>query len=407
MDSDSIILDHRYSLGLIRQALHDGYATARPLDEHDEGWRAIQRKQITAYRRSKSYRTALEYLLLYPTIHLYHFPDDYVDLSRLQEHVTIKIVDPVVDLGASSLHFERRLQIAQSFRPILLPMLQRRSDLTKNQLTRLYDSYAQYAALLEASGSNSIGEVLFSANNQGFKRFISSLDDQGILMSVLSRIGASEPDFVRSIIHPDPDDPRIRDRWYMGLSIVAQLLPVDTLSEVTEELAGLLDASGELGAPIAASWRMPRSYTKGMSVDRPPEMEESFLRCFYIFLEEVDAFPVVESIDDVLRLRENRHIENWRQALLEWSLEIRAGRLESEREMRREIRAAMRDLRRVGTMRTISGLMTVLGLPIGVAELVMGIVGPGFALTSVSVGLEGYSRAKQSQHQWLLLGRST
>jgi hypothetical protein len=395
MYKDAILLDENLSRGLIRQSLQDGYAkrAASSESETDPTLIKVDQNIMSSYRRSRLSSKALEYLLLYPEIYLYH-PCEIVDLSRLAKYIPFKIVVPD-SLNTKSLSYlcsDEGYQTAMSFKPVLLPILRYRS---RNEILKdlkiTNETYDIYVDSFRRGGS--VGN---------YENLIEMLKDPRIFRMIAKSYGL-DTDSLHDLLLKRDRESRLDFYGEMAL----KLMPYTTdISNHLVDMLGLLRSSGSLNIPAASSYTIPIKYTKGERFTPNYYTDEETMRCFYIFLEEIDSFPVVETIDDVLKLRDDKRIINWRGAIRDWSIELRAGNAEAEKNMRRSIRSAIRDLKRLGAVKNISGLMTVVSLPVAIYEAMAQLIGPGFAMTGLSIAIEGYSRSIEWKHKWLLLGRS-
>lgn len=123
-----------------------------------------------------------------------------------------------------------------------------------------------------------------------------------------------------------------------------------------------------------------------------------------IFLEEVQYWPVLNDISDVLRMREHKHFVEFRDILRQWVTALCGGNIEAEKQIREEIRRANAALRTAATCSEIGRFFAYLGLPLLVLD---GLVAPviGTPITVAGFGLQAYADWKIRKGRWLIIGK--
>ena len=127
-----------------------------------------------------------------------------------------------------------------------------------------------------------------------------------------------------------------------------------------------------------------------------------------IWLEEIDTLPQMKSVADVLRLREDRRVDAFREAKSECTQALATGGPLEEAKLRRHIKTANRELAGLKTATKLSGFWTFASIPLDMLFMtnpvmtqvplpVTGLIGAG-----ITLGLMG----KQSKLDWLMFGRS-
>jgi len=170
-----------------------------------------------------------------------------------------------------------------------------------------------------------------------------------------------------------------------------------------KQLEWLMSKSANLNVPVAT----PRVKIKKDKVNKKgiPPSDDSYWKAYQIYLEEIEIFPDLRTINDVIRLRQKPEIKKVRNSLREWSLCIRAGEENAEKEMRKEIKNAIHKVKRLGPVKKIGWWSAVMSLPIGIAELLIGSPGiGGLILASLGTASLIYSRKMKKQNDWFLIG---
>ena len=131
--------------------------------------------------------------------------------------------------------------------------------------------------------------------------------------------------------------------------------------------------------------------------------EQSY-QVYQIVLKNVTGFPRVESIDDVLRLRDDRCISGFRELVIEWAETLRYGNGRYAELLRRDIVKANREVTRITDWTRTSALSIFLAFPLWAIDK---LKGTHFcdALMIASGIFELRSRLLQRQNKWILLGR--
>src|SRR5262249_17303896 len=80
---------------------------------------------------------------------------------------------------------------------------------------------------------------------------------------------------------------------------------------------------------------------------------ESFALCQIAMQEEMGYMPVVESFDDLLRLRENKSIDEFRNKLYEWYEELPKGKFDTLKKIKSDIKKTNQELKRLEKWRRL------------------------------------------------------
>lgn len=208
----------------------------------------------------------------------------------------------------------------------------------------------------------------------------------------------------------DRCDPLVRDKAWHKLEHYngkGRILPdaVNSAEFWLEYYSAMrnLIGSNELGVPIAVLTQ-PRGYTKASVEPRKPTQIDSLYQAFQIFLEEIEFVPRLTKIDDVLRLRGDKRIKNFRETLYQWSLILREGNIAAERRIRHDIREANKGLKQLGEWEKVGQWVTYISLPLSVASVFIGMP-LGLVLTPISLTSRVYTDLQKRKYRWLMIGR--
>lgn len=123
-----------------------------------------------------------------------------------------------------------------------------------------------------------------------------------------------------------------------------------------------------------------------------------------LFLSEVRCWPVLTDFNEVLRLRMHQDFKTFRDNMRRWTSAILRGDLKEEATLRKDIEAANLALSRVTNCTKIGGLLTYIGLPLTIVDMLAGAVF-GTPLTVAGFGLQAYSDWVKKKNRWIMIGR--
>jgi len=121
-------------------------------------------------------------------------------------------------------------------------------------------------------------------------------------------------------------------------------------------------------------------------------------------------YPVVQTIDDVLRLREDRHLITYRSVIEEYSARLRT-ELESERtqviqEFRKDMQSALKSLNAVKRWSKIVDMTFYLSLPLAIIGTLAGLPLSDILTIPLTTYAKMVSRQRRNELDWILFGRS-
>jgi hypothetical protein len=172
-----------------------------------------------------------------------------------------------------------------------------------------------------------------------------------------------------------------------------------------EAVKSLFEHSAELEIPIFAAKIAPsrtekNPYSKVLSNDNI----DPYWKAYQIYLEEINVLPKLRTFQDVFRLRDDHRIHEFREALHNWSVEIKNGDPETEMSMRKEIRKANEELKKLGEWQKIGKWATYISIPVSIASVLTGCP-LGLSILPISIGIRIHSDVNEWRHRWLLFGR--
>lgn len=167
-------------------------------------------------------------------------------------------------------------------------------------------------------------------------------------------------------------------------------------------MRNLMEASYELNAPILTN------------IKRVPEVETNWniqglntqaKIAVAIYMKETLLIPKIDTIEDVLRLRDDPHIRYFREKIFAWARKLQNGEFGTQEAIRREIREANEAIRGLGKWRTISAWTTYISIGLDIFSLFLSLPVTLLTTTPLGLTLDYITRRKESQYRWLLLGR--
>jgi len=358
-DSAGVFLDEPFSNGVIVQAIKEGLI-ATPYAEVSDYWRSVSALGSVETVRSE----ALTYLLLFERAHMFGFdmpaPQPLIDAGLVQftsvDRSEVDLVSEARELKGLALE-----ELAREGRPLdpasfedLVP------DLAPSSL---YD-------LTERSVRPAINEMVL--------RLAPLLGRQ-----IPPDIAAAEPTSVQAD----------------ALTADARLKRVSALQQSVLRVSRLIRAGRQLQVPIASRHRRT---CNDYLVPSPPSQPQDAWQAVQVFLSEVEVLPRVSSIADVLRLRNDRRLQAFREVILEWA-DALARDVGAEARVRSEIRKANEDLKSLGRWEKVGGWLTWASVPLAVVGALAGTP-LGLITAPIGTGIRTYGVMQKRKYAWLLFG---
>lgn len=153
-----------------------------------------------------------------------------------------------------------------------------------------------------------------------------------------------------------------------------------TARQKTIEFWGLFLSARERGIPVKA-----RCHHLPCKLDTTIGPEA--LQLFQIHMEEVHIMPVIQTVDDILRLRSHPFIQHFREAIFERLDRIACGEMKQDEKYRRYVRVANAQLKKLGKWKVLNSPYVILAsLAVGIAEPIL-----GGSMGSIITALSGVS----------------
>jgi len=172
-----------------------------------------------------------------------------------------------------------------------------------------------------------------------------------------------------------------------------------------KSVSSLLSFNSEYQIPIITTRaKLTNSSEYLATEDNEIELYDNVYKAYKVYLDEISLVPKVRTIEDVIRLRKDKRIVEFREALTNWGLEIREGDPKTEKRMREEIQKANEELKKIGEFQKIGKWVTYISLPISIAGAFSGY-SLGLTLIPISVGARILSDLHERKYRWLLFGR--
>lgn len=173
-------------------------------------------------------------------------------------------------------------------------------------------------------------------------------------------------------------------------------------------MQGLVLSDGYQDIPIPSDIvSTPTTYINDLEQleDNLSKTESSHIALGVFFDEEVrPVLPVVSSIADVLRLREDRRIRDFRGKISQWAEALKTGEANLI-DLKKELTDANRKIKTIGEWEKVSTWVTFFSLPVDVALALSGFGLPISTMTSaISFGVASVSKLLKRNYNWYMFG---
>jgi len=132
---------------------------------------------------------------------------------------------------------------------------------------------------------------------------------------------------------------------------------------------------------------------------------DNLFQVYKIILDEVQYMPVISSIDDVLRLREDIRIKDFRENMFEWSNVLYSGDIKQEQKLRRELKKSNKEIKTIKSYQKIGGIITYASLPLIAIDAITQIPA-GILLSVLGAAVQFKGDNAHKKNKWLLFGRT-
>ena len=349
---NGIIFDRDYSNALLGAALRDGILKLKFYDDHKKNL------ADALLRKSRLKKKSLELALLFDEIHL---NDPFKETSALKKLVDEGVITSWINPNDS----EKRAKIldvnlANDIKPLifnyLIQLYQRtRPAMAKNKQLVIKLVYALYDFL-----------ILWRA---GFY-------EEAIQKTSLP---------LNKIFHGKGNILNVIDREFEkiatgqeGNGFIADLLLLEF--EISSTLS-LIQESQENRYSFATT-RVHSIY----QTSDVRNLHSAYSLCLLPMQEEIKYAPVVESIQDLIRLRERSEIKRFREVLSAWKSLLCKGEIDLAENIRADIIKANREISKLEKWKTVDKWFYYLTLPTMFVPIVSNIINVGSVYTRFHIG---------------------
>jgi hypothetical protein len=378
------MLDNSYACALTWAGLKEGWI-GLSYEARAEGYTIARAKHFLEPRRASRFVPhALQLATLYESVGLHALPGaSLFDFSRLQRE---GLVVDALGLGvlASDLSWDEGY-ITARVQP-LLPELGRRcrsraKDLDPNDY-RILDEAGYQAITLATAG-------LLDAYG------IRSGDELNALCNSFTPHGGEVPEDLRmgfvNMVRGLARRTGLSDRVIINLMArlllqICSILQIESISSI-------------MGVPYVSDLKSSVGRGSASSPSpSPTDLTDVYEICCITMREVVDYAPHVDTLDDVLRLRNDPRIEAFRVAILRWAGLLRTGTTGALQDVRNEVAARNRELMRLRKWKRVDRFMFWTSVP----ALLIPVLSTLY--TVFSFGLRWHTERAEKQN-WLCLGR--
>lgn len=369
-ETSGIILDGQYVEGFLAAALSDGYVTFR---HESEAEKQLVDSYASRIRRSRFKRKSLELALLFHNVYL-HDPFELAMLERLHKEGMVNswklypYKDTPLQRGESS-----DLSVAAFLKPLLLkhlaqlfkrmrPSLKKMRGLTQKYIVDLYDFTVLWSAGLH--------QEAIAGTNFPIMKILEIKEDPVAYIRELFSIGS-----LTGTMH----------------GFIADVIAMDF--EISS-LISLTDMSKEKRIPFATKRII--SYKEKHEVEAA---HSAYTLCLLPFQDEVRYAPVVDSVEDLLRLREKEEIDRFREVLNAWGAALLNGEVDLAERIRVDISKANEEIKKLNKWRQVDRWFYYLALPTAFVPYVSNLVTIG------SVWTRRHIEATERTYGWIAIAR--
>lgn len=387
-----IIFDETFAEGLLGACLDS--VPWPQADDHVE--LENQRFLTEKWKCSKVKKKSLEMLLLYEKVYLYgHDRQDLPDISKLEREGLVEVIKNWDNYRNNQFQSLPRKAKKAMVNTLSTLFEERIKGLERDRFggindENIFQTFIKHIDFIKST-CLFMRPFLRQTRSIEYAHYFKSMEEVDFILDLI--LERDEGRFYKDFIFR-----RARGREFRtscSLALVA-------VWEATVRLRGLIEISSKKNLPVLTSMVKVGS-RKAMELPISPVKAE-YQQAFQIFMDEVSVVPNIDSLDNVLRLRDDKRIRNFREVLQVWAAELKTGQVSAEQKIRREIQKANQELKRLKNWREIGGWITYLSLPISVASLLSGIPA-GLGLTPLGLATRIGADLLEKKYKWMLVGR--
>ncbi|MBT5304619.1 MAG: hypothetical protein HOL31_06000 [Candidatus Scalindua sp.] len=385
-----MILDGEYVHALLGAAYAAGYVTVSDAVSDEEASSA--ESYLSSVAKSRLRRRALEMLVFYDKVYLadYH---EALDIKKLKSDGLIYVNETFS--GAALKHIEsmaydgkqlkeiteERLALKQTLLPFIRPFLK-----------ELLLTHGLRGRRGQSKDNSDIGKhIAIATCNAAVGELATGEFIPAFRKSLLSLPGIFSEETADAVIERMYNNREFYEEvnfWRMSCHFELEKARI------------MLQTSSALNLPFVSNrlWFHKRKSRLGDS-QSGKNMSTAFRLCQLSMSEEIGYAPVVESLQDVLRLREDERLKRFRDVLLEWSIEVRSGREVAEKRIRGDIKKANQELKKLAKWRKTSRWLCYFSLPLAVLPYISTITNLS------SVACQMFIDRKEGMYGWMGITR--
>lgn len=380
-----VLLDAAYSQALIGEAMRTGYARFNVEMRPSEANHLLERSAYWRYRQG-----ALDLAALYDSVHLTSVMAD-VDTSVLEAEGLVRLrlnragaISDVPDYGSippawlqfvqASLMPEITRQVAKQSR-FLAP------DADVPRKTWLRSTYRSLVMSANAFDFPKLHQAVGQIVTQPMQIMSENCPYREELLELMSP-------YIRGYASQNP-----------GRAVACAAVVLAAFTRTILDTWMLFTVSIGFDLPLASRLDVGAVISADDSINHGDVL--GVYRLCQIEMHRLDLrVPVVESIPDVLRLREHPSVRRFRELLVEWTSALKdEGEARALSVIGRDLEKASHEFERLEKWKRLDNLMLWAELPVSLIPIV------GQLMSIVSVATELRIRHVERRHSWVAIGR--
>lgn len=378
--SSVLLLDSTYTKAFLIAAMDSGYASLNSIDGYQD--------LFLDKRSSKRYRQAsLEMALLFDRVDLFGVPVG-IQANKLKDEGLLRLSFTVGQTMEGDEFAEIPADFIRYVKPFLIRYIHRKQNTLLRRLefenvpyrvtSRAYDALAKAAEaninfvdFRERTLSRLLGEPRLLVSSE--------LEYQDVAIEIFGAI-------LKELLTHNKDNTSIQ---------IATIPILESLTELLDFWTSLI-MSLSFSEPLLSRFMVQSAIP---SIDSVNDVASTYQLCRIVMQEKLQYAPVVETMDDVLRLREHKSISRFRNLLQKWCEVLQFGDKQALEEITKDIEKANKELQKLERWRKVDSWLFWIQVPAMFVPILSNIV----TLASFSTGL--WIHRIEENHSWLTIGR--
>jgi hypothetical protein len=208
-------------------------------------------------------------------------------------------------------------------------------------------------------------------------------------------VGANYDKLIDFMSHPDFTYQVKNDKNLFGISFLAYFLETELIPFIeTVKFSAINNSAMETNWIRRVSKHL-RIHPDAKTLALPSNIR----RAYAIMLEEVRYLPTARNLQEALDLRTDKRITDFRNTLWRWAIALQNDSMESEAKLRKEMRNANAELRKLRFYREVTRYLTYLSLPLCIVPYI------GLPIATLGLLAQTHIDYKSWQHRWMMLGK--